>query len=218
MADLIQLMKNFKFIAFIHRSMGILGILILCLFTIRLFFIKEYIFASIYAGIVIFSIYWAVKNYANSEKIYGANYGTIFCLIMPCWLQYSDYKRDERIEKYGMVYNKTRQSLGIPIIPPGWHIERKSKLYVDWEGNASVMGHERKSIYFDSLYKIESEYDVYNFKAMHDTVQSLSVEFKYARAKSRDSIFYLYHLKDTTLNISRQQADSIFDAQKIGKD
>jgi hypothetical protein len=211
-------MASSKIKIFLYRSAGALGWLLLCSLTIRLFFLESYIWAVVYVALNIWVLYRFFKDYSNPKTFNNGNYSLLICMIFPCYHEYTNYKRDVRLDKFGPVYNKTREVLGIPIIPTGWHTESRGNKSVDWRGKEGVLGHEEKYIALDSLYRVEYERDEYNFKAMHDTTRSISIFFKYARGKGKDSIFYWYDRRDTTLNISRRQADSIFDVEKIRKD
>lgn len=167
---------------------------------------------------VIFLLYRIVKDFRDPNAKYGGYYTMIVCWIMPIYHEYTNYERGKRIEKYGMVFNKTRQKLGVPVIPPDWHFKYPGDLGADWEGKEGAFGHASKYVSLDSLHKIKFERDEYNFKGIHDTSRTISILFDYARGKSKDSIHYWYNLKDTTLNITRRQADSLLDAAKIRKD
>jgi hypothetical protein len=185
---------------------------------VRFFYIKEYVWAWWCAAITVFLLYHFIKDFFKPKPNYWSYYYIILMSLWLCWREYSDYKRDLRLEKYGMIYNKTRQQLGIPIIPVGWHTESPGSRSVTWRGKVGIEGHEEKYISLDSSHKINYERDEYNFKGVNDTSRSISILFDYAKGKSKDSIVYWYHLKDTTLTISRHQADSILNAAKIRKD
>jgi hypothetical protein len=211
-------MATSKFKIFIHRCVGVLGCLMLVGMTARFFYLHEFILASAYAALAVFVFCNFIKDFFKAKPNYDRYYSLVFCGLWPCWQQYSNYKRDLRLDKYGFVYNKTRQSFGIPLIPTGWHTGSPGDRSIEWKGKDNVCGHEKKYIVLDSLYKIDYERDEYNFKGIHDTSRSVSILFDYARGKSKDSIRYWYNLKDTTLNISRRQADSLFDFAKVRKD
>jgi hypothetical protein len=207
-----------KFKIFIHRSVGLLGCLMISGITARYFYLHEYIWAWMYTALMVFILYNFIRNFFRPEPNYGGYYSCVFWGLWACYHEYSNYKRDLRLEKYGVVYNKTRQSLGIPIIPANWHTELPGNTSIEWKGKEGVLGHEKKYIALDSLYKIEFERDEYNFKGIGDTSRTISILFDYARGRSKDSIHYWYNLKDTTLDISRRQADSLFNVAKIRKD
>jgi hypothetical protein len=201
-----------------HRCVGVLGCLMISGMTARLFYLHEYIWAWLYIALIVLVLYSFVKDFFRAKPGYGSYYSLVFCGLWPCWHEYSNYTRDLRLDKYGFVYNKTRQGLGIPIIPAGWHTEIPGNRSIEWKGKEGVYGHDEKYIVLDSMYKMKYERDEYNFKSIHDTSRTISILFDYARGKSKDSIHYWYNLKDTSLYISRQQADSLFDAAKIRKD
>jgi hypothetical protein len=172
----------------------------------------------VYTALIVIVVYNFIKDFFRTEPRYGSYYSLVFCGLWACWHEYSNYKRDLRLDKYGIIYNKTRQSLGIPVIPSGWHSESPGNRSIEWTGKKGVSGHEEKYIVLDSLYEMGYERDEYNFKGIRDTSRTISILFVYAKGKSKDSIHYWYNLKDTTLDISRQQADSLFAAAKIRKD
>jgi hypothetical protein len=210
-----------KFMIFIHRTVAVLGFLMLGGMTVRMFYLHDYVWAWVYVALIAWVLYWFIKSLFSAKPNY-MGYNIVLCGLWPCWNEYSHYKNEVRIEKYSLVYNKTRERLGIPVIPVDWHIEYQGSLSADWRGKKGVLGHEEKYIGFDSLQKIEFERDEYNFKGVRDTSRSISILFKYARGNSKDSIFYFFDYpldkRDTTVNISRHQADSIFDAAGIKKD
>lgn len=216
-----QPMAASKFIIFIHRAVAVLGCLMLGGMTARLFFVHEYIWAWVYVALIAWVLFWFIKSLFSTKPNY-MGYNLVFGMLWPCWHEYSNYKNEVRIEKYGLVYNKTRERLDIPVIPADWHIDYQGSRLADWRGKTGVLGHEEKYIGFDSLQSIEYERDEYNFKGIKDTSRSISILFKYARGKGKDSIFYSYGYpldkRDTTVNISRHQADSIFDKAGIEKD
>jgi hypothetical protein len=211
-------MATSKIKIIIHRCLGVLGCLMLGGMTARRFYLHEYIWAWAFTALIVFVLYNFIRDFFRAKPNYGGYYNLIFCMLWPCWHEYSKYKRDLRLEKFGLVYNKTRQNLGIPIIPADWHTERPGDRSIEWQGKEGVLGHEEKYIVLDSLNKMKYERDEYNFKGVHDTSRSISILFDYARGKSKDSIHYWYNLKDTTLTLTGHQADSIFDAAKIRKD
>jgi hypothetical protein len=210
-----------KFMIFIHRTVAVLGFLMIGGMTARLFYLHEYVWAWVYVALIVLVLYQFIKSLFSAKPNY-LGYNLVFCGLWPCWHEYSYYKNEVLVEKYGLVYNKTRERLGIPIIPADWHIEHPGWASGDWRGKKGVLGHEEKYIGFDSLNRIEYERDEYNFKGIHDTSRSISILFDYARGKSKDSIFYLYNYpldyRDTTVKISRHHADSIFDLARIRKD
>lgn len=212
-------MAESKLLIYIHRIIGLLGCIANCLYTVWIFHTMDRLWAYAFVFLTVFVIYMYVRYFNRSDKVYGANYGMIIFLLFLFWRAYSKYKREQPMEKYAFVYNAERRRLGIPEIPKDWYIQHSGKKYEDWRPKTEeATGHESKMIDCDSLYNIESERDDYNFKSVHDSTRSISIEFKYARGKSKDSIFYTYNLKDTSIRISRQQADSIFEAAKIKKD
>ena len=62
------------------------------------------------------------------------------------------------------------------------------------------------------------ENDEYTLRPLHGKKRDMNVFAKYASGKAKDSVFFSYFNGDTTRTLSRQQADSIFAAEKIKKD
>lgn len=129
----------------------------------------------------------------------------------------SKYQRNICQAKFGREFNTRRRSLGIPEIPADWYITSSGNKWVDWAAKDSVIGHESKDIEIDSNCSIIYEDDEYDFKRIHGKSRDISIHFRYARGKAKDSVFFWYNNGDTTRDISGQQADSIFAAEKIKK-
>jgi len=131
----------------------------------------------------------------------------------------AEYNRNICQDKFGLVFNKTRKTLGVPQIPADWHIETRGNRSVDWAARDSTLGHESKTIFIDSICRIELERDEYNLKPLNGVTRYMSITTHYyARGKSADSIFYYYEEGDDNRLISKQRADSIFAKEKIKKD
>lgn len=207
-----------KYLIFLHRPVAVLALLIITLATAWMFHLGELVWGYICSGIVVLVLYSLVKDFRNPNARYGSYYSMIILLIWSISREYTNYERGKRIEKYGIVFNKTRQKLGVPIIPADWHFKYPGNLGADWEGKEGAFGHVSKYVGLDSLHRIEFERDEYNLKVVGDTDRAISILFRYARGKSKDSIFYWYDTKGKSLDISRQQADSIFAAAKVRKD
>ncbi|HZX59549.1 MAG TPA: hypothetical protein VFE54_12515 [Mucilaginibacter sp.] len=127
------------------------------------------------------------------------------------------YKSNICDDRFGREFNVRRRRLGVPEIPADWHVDRKERGHVTWKAKDSV-GHTDKSIWIDSTCAIEFEIDGYKLKCIDSVSRDMSISTYFARGKASDSIIYRYGLGDSTRLISRQQADSIFAAEKIKKD
>lgn len=127
------------------------------------------------------------------------------------------YKRNICQDKFGLEFNPRRRSLGIPEIPPDWHIDNRRGFSVEWKGRESVIGHQYKYISIDSC-ALDRESDYYNLKRTNDKSPHLTISWMYEKEKNTDSISYNYNDGDSTREVSRQFADSVFDAEKIKKD
>ena len=128
------------------------------------------------------------------------------------------YKSDKCDDRFGPEFNTRRRRLGIPEIPADWHVKYKWRGYVEWEAKDTT-GHALKYVDIDSSCAIKSEYDEYNLKTVKGKTRSISIDIRYGKGRVNDSIFYRYDAgSDIVRDISRQQADSIFAAEKIKKD
>jgi len=143
-----------------------------------------------------------------------------FSLLFLGYLVHLDvvkYKRNACQDKFGREFNERRRSLGIPEIPANWQVNYRSDRVVSWMGKNGINGHERKYIYVDSCI-INSEWDRYHLKAIHSISRDMTITTTYAKGKGMDSIFYRYETGSDSRLITRKQADSIFDSEKIKKD
>ena len=207
-----------KYLILLHRLVALFALLIITLATSWMFHLKELVWGYFCSALVGLVLYRLVKDFRDPNGRYGSYYTMILCWIWPIYHEYTNYERGKRIEKYGIAFNRTREKLGVPIIPAGWHFKYPGNLGADWEGKKDTFGHASKYVGLDSLHRIEFERDEYNLKVVGDTDRAISILFRYARGKSKDSIFYWYNTKGKSLDISPRQADSIFAAAKVRKD
>jgi hypothetical protein len=144
-----------------------------------------------------------------------------FCIFFIGYFGHSEitrYKSDICDDKFGREFNARRRKLGTPEIPADWNVDYKGRRSVDWKAKDTA-GHAVKYISIDSSCTIRSEEDFYNLKPIHGVSRDVSVFTRYAKGKGSDSISYFYEAGfNTNRQISRQQADSIFAAEKINKD
>jgi hypothetical protein len=143
-----------------------------------------------------------------------------YTLVMSYWgykdiVKYNDYLCTD---KFGPEFNARRQSLGVPQIPADWHEDYTLNHSSRWEQKDSTTGHHDKHIYIDSTCAIEFEDDQYYLKPINGKSCGMGVQTRYARGKAKDSIFFRYNNGDSSRDVTRQQADSIFAAEKIKKD
>ncbi|MCR8556380.1 hypothetical protein KXD93_01935 [Mucilaginibacter sp. BJC16-A38] len=147
----------------------------------------------------------------------------MFLCLLYAYFGYTAYQeitkfnRNVSLDKFGKAFNYRRQSLGIPIIPADWTIENRGSFSVNWKGKKDIIGHTSKHISIDS-YTADYEMDWYNLKPIDSIKRSMKIRTEYAKGKGKDSIFYYFAVGDSTRTISRKQADSIFNAEKIKKD
>jgi len=197
----------------------VLGCLFITAITIRFIVTHSYVWAGIYFLLLVLLVYRFAKDYSKPEAYYGGNNYAV--IIIGLWLgykEYSTYSRDLKLDKFGVVYNKTRQRLGIPVIPADWQPSSRGQRSGSWNANDTTIGHQRKYIILDSLDRIEIETDSYKLKPLNKVERDVSIFFRYARGKAKDSIFYSYEIGNKSITFSRSQADSLFDAEKIRKD
>jgi hypothetical protein len=121
--------------------------------------------------------------------------------------------------KFGKAFNWRRLDMGTPVIPEDWHNKPSfDDSEANWNGKDSVIGHNGKTIAFTSDYGIDFERDNYNLASSRGLSRSISIMTTFAKGKGRDTISFDYSFGDSTKTITRQQADSIFAAEKIKKD
>ncbi|WP_439696706.1 hypothetical protein ACFGVS_29630 [Mucilaginibacter sp. AW1-7] len=142
----------------------------------------------------------------------------LFWMIFMGYKDISKYNNNVHLNKFGLVFNDTRRRLGVPEIPIDWNVKYKWNRFVEWQAKDTTIGHQSKEIYIDSVYNVDFEDDRYKLKSIDSVSRSISITSRYARGKAKDSIFYNFNPGDSTRLISRQQADSVFAAEKIKKD
>ncbi|MFI5161476.1 MAG: hypothetical protein ACHQHN_09370 [Sphingobacteriales bacterium] len=99
-----------------------------------------------------------------------------------------------------------------------WQVDYEFRHSVDWKAKDTI-GHVTKEIAVDSSCAILYENDEYKLKSINGKARSLSIDTRYKRRYSSDFISFWYSPGiDTSRYVTRQQADSIFAAEKIKKD
>jgi hypothetical protein len=127
------------------------------------------------------------------------------------------YNNNVCVAKFGKEFNQRRRSLGIPSIPSDWKIKRIGSGSAEWQKKDST-GHYWKLTFIDSTCALDFERDAYNLKRANGVTRSISISSTLARDKASETIRFVYEVGDSTKTIPRQQADSIFAAEKIQKD
>jgi len=127
------------------------------------------------------------------------------------------YKTRVCHEQFGKEFNQRRRRLGFPQIPLSWQVDSRWDEGISWHGKDSIGGHESKLIVFDKCV-IDREDDEYALKPGDEVSRSMEVISQYAKDKGQDSIFFHYIEGNYNTVISREKADSIFDAEGIKKD
>ena len=144
------------------------------------------------------------------------------CIVCACFgilrIEYNDHQNKLRLDKFGPVLNAHRAKLGIPIIRVNWQPGYYSRRDVEWRAKDSAIGHQSKLIFLDSLLRLEFEEDDYTLKRAGKTDRDISIRTHYSKSGSVDSTAYTYEAGMNNKTISRNQADSIFKAEKIPKD
>jgi len=184
------------------------------------------------------SIYWTMAKYAAIllifiittilRRVRNKEHWVSLIIMWGCWLamlamwgwrDISKYKNKLCLDKFGTEFNQRRQKLGIPILPAGWRINSVGSRSIDWiNKDSTTTGHFAKSSLVDSLCALEYEEDGYNLKSSRGIARHMSVLIWFDNKKRTDTIKYNYDVGDSTKTITRQQADSIFAAEKIQKD
>jgi hypothetical protein len=168
----------------------------------------------------LFLFYTSLKN----EEVSKLSFIFSCCMwtLLLGYFGYDDtvkYNSEAHQERFGREYNARRHSLGIPELPVGWYVESRDKYSVRWKAKDTI-GHISKRVTFYVNYAIEFEDDNYNLKPVKGVHRNLSVRTEYNYDNGRDSISYWYQVGSDNhyWDITRQQADSIFAAEKIKKD
>ncbi|CAN5444870.1 hypothetical protein BH09BAC6_BH09BAC6_07900 [soil metagenome] len=203
-------------------------------------FICSYAAADIYTHSYndLHSIYWLVGKLVGTTVLIICSALIIInnkdnsklssAVVIGCWVIFLGYyfyrdvaKYNQSVcqDKFGWEFNERRRKLGVPEIPADWNIESRGNRSMDWKGKESATGHESKYISIDSTCRIEMELDDYKLKTINGVSRDLSISTRYKNGKGSDSVFYSYYeAGDYKGLISRQQADSIFYADRINKD
>ncbi len=180
-------------------------------------------------GLIIIPVCWIFvpdksKSAVNdrSSPIFSLCFGLIFVAYYG-YKSISDYRRNVCQDKFAWVFNKQRQILGVPCIPNDWKIRFRGTKDVEWwKSEKDTVGHVSKDISIDSACNIVFENDGYNFRSVkRGFSRNLTIMSFYAKGKALklDSIIYRYEPVDNHYQkITRQQADSLFTAEKIKKD
>jgi len=171
-------------------------------------------------AIIFFALVFVVVSEKESKwnKILRIS-NVLFWMVYMGYKDISKYNNNVHLNKFGLVFNDARQRLGVPEIPIDWYIKYKGNRFVEWQAKDTTIGHQSKRIIIeDSVWKIELEDDQYKLKPIGGVSRDMSIRIQYAHGKAKDSMFYYFNPGDSSRLISRQQADSIFAAEKIRKD
>ncbi|WP_295796445.1 hypothetical protein [Mucilaginibacter sp.] len=131
---------------------------------------------------------------------------------------YNDHQNKLQLAKYGPAFNAKRTKFGIPVIPANWESSYYGGRDAEWRKKGNTIGHQNKSIFLDSLHRLEFEEDFYNLKHADSVDRYVSISTYFSKSGSVDSTSYRYEAGMNNKTISRTQADSIFMVEKIQKD
>ncbi|WP_295673295.1 hypothetical protein [uncultured Mucilaginibacter sp.] len=171
--------------------------------------------------VIAYIVHGILKGIERPRKIF---LGALLMVIVFGFNGYNEikaYKRNVCQAQFGPEFNTTRRSIGTPIIPANWQIKESSEGRVLWQPADSLIGHQKKYIRIETGCAIEEELDYYGLASRHGNKRELMIETQFGRGRLNDSVFYYYYHDKAgrrTDTLSRQQADSIFAAEKIRKD
>ncbi|MGN6178554.1 MAG: hypothetical protein ACTHNW_05205 [Mucilaginibacter sp.] len=210
----------------------IIFIIVVVLFTVTIIkFDEDAPFKPLYwliaklAGVTIILFWVAISRFKSVKESRMSYILSISVSILSIgyfagYKEIARYNRDIRQEKFGLVLNKNRQKLGVPIIPDNWKMRYhfSDREFTWWKGAKDTIGHLSKDIDLDSLSRIIREDDSYHFYPKKDTSRDLLISTYYSHKNDLDSIIYYFENGNNSRKITRQQADSLFAAEKIAKD
>jgi hypothetical protein len=177
----------------------------------------EAIFFPLFALMLIWQ---AIKRWPNPNWSQVA-YLAFWIVWISCFnlrRNYTAHQNKLRLDKFGPVLNAKRAKFGVPVIPvnwePGYHGDRD----VEWSKKDSTIGHQNKRLFLDSLHRLEFEDDTYDLKRADSVNRYVNIRTYFSKSGSIDSTDYTYEVGMTNKTITRNQADSIFNAENIRKD
>jgi len=172
----------------------------------------------VFSALILFLIIQA-KTQKQDKLAYNIFMVCIWVLVFGnmVYRDIAKYKRNICQDKFGREFNARRRRLGIPEIPPDWHIKYRNDRSFEWQGKNSVIGHQSKYISIDTCL-IDFEEDRYHLKSVHGISRTMSINIGYAKGSGKDSIFCHYDVGSDSHLITLSQADSILAADKIKKD
>ena len=131
---------------------------------------------------------------------------------------FTQYQKDERFAQevqFSKRYNQYRRRIGIPLIPDDWQAGNVADGILNWHGTQLLIGHTKKRVYFRSPFNIESETDWFDFKSLPHAKRFLKIYTYFGNGKGVDSVTYNFQDGVQFRSITKQQADSVFAAEKI---
>lgn len=204
-------------------------------FCFAIIFVTLSVYLELYIKLV--SLYWLIAELAGFlfiivgrivlDVLEGIELGrniffkTLWMMMVFGYLGYlviNNYKRSTLQDRFGPAFNAKRGPLNIPAIPSGWQLKFRNKGNMKWQTKDSVIGHQSKYIGFDKDYGLYEEFDEYDFKPHKGFIRKMYINTHFSPELKVDSISFIFDEGDYDHHLSRQQADSIFAAEKIKKD
>lgn len=140
------------------------------------------------------------------------------CLIYLATVSIIHFKNSICQNKFGPEFNARRRALKIPVIPSNWHIKQQDDHFTWWIGKELVIGHESKRVVNFGC-EIDEEKDDYFFDIKQVQDRYLEITHKFTNSiRKQDSTTYSYQIGDRANLITKEEADSIFRAEKMNTD
>ena len=183
------------------------------------YYIHEYVDSGLFFLVLIFYSYLNIKQFA-SEKI-NLQINQIIWLFFMTLLSYHNFGRYEEKQlllSYSKAFNDQRKRLELPIIPQNWETDVPFGKGIEWHSKGDSMGHYSKYIGLGKDKTIQLERDDYNLRKTDKIARSISIFYCYRAKNHPDTLKYFYSIGDSSRQITRAFADSLFNAEHIQKD
>ena len=210
------------------RKWNVLYICFVCVYLIIAFYFESHfkllpiywlIIKLICIAALFICLVFDLYTNKNNTKFYVVTSisGWLLLFGFYCYRENSIYQRNVCQDKFGREFNQRRLKLGIPEIPANWSIRHRGDGLVSWDGDTGKVGHQSTEIFLNANCTLDLEDDIYKLDPVKGVSRDMSITTHYAKGKGNDSVFYYFEVGDNNRLISRQQADSIFAAEKISK-
>jgi hypothetical protein len=103
----------------------------------------------------------------------------VVCLLMPLVMAIGGCWGKSHVSSYGVSFNQTRRSLGLPTIPSNWKLQDMGSFFDTYNPTPSANGpyHLRKRVVISKAGVVESEEDAfYSGKTFRDPVEGTMVQ------------------------------------------